>query len=89
MKKYFEKQLNNGDLVTEENLPKLIGHSFFGSKYKVGDQIFSFLLKKPIGKNSQISFQMIIEEEFKKLEEEYNFIDEYTGIYPIFIKKEK
>jgi len=89
VKKYFKKK--DGAKVTEENFPKIKGNSFFGSKYKIDDIVFSFLLNKPTGKNSHISFQLIIEEELKKLEEEYNFIryEGKTHPIPMFIKKEK
>lgn len=89
MKGYFEKK--DGAKVTEENFPEMKGNSFFGSKYKINDTVFAFLLNKPTWKKSHMSFQLIIEEELKKLEEDYNFIryESKTNPIPMFIKKEK
>ena len=71
MKEHFEKQLNNGSPLTEEDLSKLRGRYFDETKHQTGDVLLYMMLEK---KGGNLEIVVCCERLLPKLNSEYEYL---------------
>ena len=84
--KYFEKQLKDNKIITEELLSQLQGKSIYGD-YKVGDKILWFMVQKieMVDNHPEVhlTIKPITDKEIEKLEKDFIYVDTKES-FPIF-----
>jgi hypothetical protein len=84
MREYFEEQLKDCKIITEKNLEKLKGKSFYG-EYQVGDRLLVFLEQETNVKKQEIllTLRSVVERELSQFEKDFKFI-RISNILPVF-----
>lgn len=89
MRQYFEKQIEEGKVITEELLGDLKGTSLYGN-YKVGDVILTFLEQKigetPEGFNEptlELYLRTIVINDLDEVEKDFKFLRIAAGCFPV------
>ena len=84
--KYFEKQLKDNKIITEELLSQLQGKSIYGD-CKVGDKILWFMVQKieMVDNHPEVhlTIKPITDKEIEKLEKDFIYVDTKES-FPIF-----
>lgn len=88
MRNFFKKQLKRTKPVTEEQLGKLRGKTYYNNKYQEGDKILTFFEDQFV---SESNVRMVVnnttEKELSKLNEDF-YLTSISNNIPILRKKE-